>query len=257
MKLRSLPLPLTALSLATTTLVLAQTTTPPPARFHTDVGFNYVTGDYGLSSTTDVYVATAGATYEQGPWRTQLTVPYIVLTGPATVVGDGGIPRASTEREEGLGDVTLSGTYLFGPVVADTDLDLTARVKFPTASDSKGLGTGELDYYVEASARHHFGTFTPFATVGYRFLGSNATYPVKDGLYASLGAALAVNPSTVIGVSGSWRERIVDGGDDSVELLGFVAYDISPTWRVQGYALTGFTDASPDLGVGASISYRF
>jgi hypothetical protein len=37
----------------------------------------------------------------------------------------------------------------------------------------------------------------------------------------------------------------------------FVAHDFSPRWNLILYALTGFTDASPDFGAGGSISYRF
>jgi hypothetical protein len=36
-----------------------------------------------------------------------------------------------------------------------------------------------------------------------------------------------------------------------------VTYHLSEKWRVQGYAVKGFTDASPDHGIGGLAIYTF
>ena len=41
------------------------------------------------------------------------------------------------------------------------------------------------------------------------------------------------------------------------ELAGYWNHKFNPNLRLQAYALAGFTDGSPDYGVGASVKYSF
>ncbi len=247
-------------------MIIAQETaapvTPvaPELAWRADALFNYSSGDYGLAADTEVYVALVNLAYETASWRFQAGVPYLHVEGPATVVGGGaGVgTRPPGSSETGLGDVTLSGTYKFGPLTdAAIDTDFTAQVKLPTADEDKGLGTGETDVYLQFDVRKTYGRFTPFATLGYRFLGTNATYPLEDGLFASLGVATPVTDTTTVGASVSWREKIVAGGDDSIDAIAFAQQTLTTQWSALGYVLVGFTDAAPDFGVGAGVSYKF
>lgn len=231
--------------------------------FRLDFGVNYLTGDYGFSESTEVWLETASLTYEDAQWRLQAMVPIVTITGPATVVGNvtpgssGGTPRPTDRSETGLGDVLLGATHKFGPLGTGPNFDLTGRVKLPTADEDKGLGTGLVDVYVQADFYQTFGAITPFGSVGYAFLGSDDSYPLRDGFNASLGAAALVREGLIAGASLSWRAPIVDDGDDAMELLAFALKQLTSQWRVQGYVLTGFTEASPNLGVGGTVGYTF
>jgi hypothetical protein len=232
------------------------------ATWHVDSSVNYSRGDYGFTEDTEVFLALLTVTSETAHWRFQALMPALNIKGPATVVAGGGqagiVPgRPTKSSETGVGDLTLGAAYKFGAVFGDTSLDLGAQVKLPTASEQRGLGTGELDTMVQADLRHPMGSVTSFATLGYRFLGRSIQYQLKDGMYASLGFVQAVTSATSMGVSYNWRQRVTVGGADSSEVLGFFLHQINERWRVQGYALAGFTNASPDFGTGASLGYRF
>lgn len=237
----------------------AQTTAPvaAPYPWSVDVGLNYVTGDYGLNEDTDVWVQTTAITYEQAAWRFNATVPLVSISGPASIVGDVG--RGTTATERGLGDVTLAGTYQFiQPETGFADFDFTTRVKLPTANEDKGLGTGKTDVNLEVNYHHNLGTVTPFATIGYRFLGHSAAYPLKDGFYTTLGLAAPISDGgSTAGLALTWRERIVDGADHATEAMAFLSHPLDARWKLQGYALAGFTDASPNFGGGGLVGYKF
>lgn len=225
-----------------------------------DTSLNYSRGDYGLPDDTEVYVALLNAVYENKSWRFQVGVPVLHIEGPAAVVGGGaGVPvNSPSSSETGLGDVTVSGTYKFGPLTpAKIDTDFTAQVKLPTADEDKGLGSGEFDTYLQFDIRRSFGAVSPFATIGYRFLGTNSTYQLKDGLFATLGVAAPVGKVVTAGVAVSWREQIVDGGDDSVDAMIFAQRTFTEHWRGLVYGLAGFTDAAPDFGFGIGATCKF
>lgn len=230
---------------------------------HFDAGLNYSRGDYGLSEDTEIFLGLVTATAETAAWRLQALAPFINIDGPAAVIAGGaqgtGVPgRPNTGSATGLGDVTLGATYKFGAVFGNnTTVDVGAQLKLPTGSESRGLGTGETDAYFQADFRHPLGNLTPFATLGYRFLGSNAQYPLENGLFVSLGAVRRLTASTFAGASYNWRERIIRRGDHASEALGFFLHQLNERWRLQGYVLAGFTNASPDFGTGLSLGYRF
>lgn len=258
---------LSALSALTVALRAQESSAnPPPAvtaepnPWRIDALANYSRGDYGLASDTEVYVGLVNVVYDTASWRFQTSVPYLHIEGPATIVGGGAgvATQPADSSESGLGDITLSGTYKFGPLTrAAIETDFTAQVKLPTADEDRGLGTGKTDTYLQFDVRRSFDRVSPFATLGYRFLGSNSTYPLKDGFYASLGAATPVTEATTVGAAVSWREKIVDGGDDSVDAMLFAQTTLTDHWRVLAYGLAGFTDAAPDFGLGAGVTYKF
>lgn len=258
--MKTCPFPLLALMLAFGGTVCAQTTTPvvtEPNPWNLDVGLNYVTGDYGLNRDTDVWVQTTSLGYEKNPWRFEATLPFISLSGPASVIGDVG--RADTSTQRGAGDISVAATYQL--VRADAgrgNIDFTARLKLPTADEDKGLGTGETDLNVEFNYSRNLGEVTPFATLGYRFLGRSPAYPLKDGFYTTMGLAAPVGTNgTTAGLALTWRAAIVEDADSATELMAFVSRRLDENWKIQGFVLTGFTDASPDFGLGALVGYKF
>lgn len=250
-----------------TTLACAQDSTAvavAPATVKLGVGYDYSRGDYGLAQDTEVTFVPAHLSYDQGRWGFKASIPFINIKGPATVVAGGGTgtgagapTRPTTSSESGLGDVTLAATYHARPVPGELNIDLSGRVKFGTADEAKGLGTGETDFYTQIDLYQNFGVITPFANVGYRFLGSSQAYQLKDGFYATAGAAFRVSDKTVVGAAYDWRSRIIDGAEHGTDALAFVSVTPDETWNVLGYVLVGFNDASPDLGVGTLLSYKF
>jgi hypothetical protein len=244
--------------LAAAGLASAQTAvTTIPATTTLGTGFDYSRGDYGFATDTEVSSVPLNLVHERGPWLLSASFSWLNVKGPATIVGGGGAPRPTTASESGFGDIYAGATYHFGSLGGVVDMSATARVKLPTADEDRGLGTGEADYYGELTFFRTFSSVTPFVTVGYRALGDNATYDLRDGAYATGGAHFRLSVSTVVSALLTWRRPIVAGGDDAREGMVMVSHDFAERWRLTVYALKGFTDASPDFGTGVAASYRF
>ena len=226
--------------------------TPPAATVATGVDFSR--GDYGFATDTEVLSFPLDLGYENGAWLWRASFSWLRIKGPAAIIGAGAAPRPTAGSESGAGDIYLGGTYRMGAVLGDVNLDATVRVKVPTASESRGLGTGEADVYGQLDAYHTIGNLTPFASLGYRVLGDNTTYQLEDGVYASGGLHIRTSTATVVTASVNWGQPIVAAGDNTTDAMLAFTHDIDSSWRVMAYALKGFTDASPDVGGGARIT---
>lgn len=135
-------------------------------------------------------------------------------------------------------------------------LETTARLKWPVADSERGLGTGTTDVYLQLDGYRSFGSFTPFTAAGYRWLGNNPRYRLRDGMYGSVGSLYRLTTSVTVGASLDWRQRILAGGDHAAEATMLLVYRIDERWNMIGYVLKGFSDASPDVGVGLAVTVR-
>ncbi len=234
---------------------------PAPRPWTLGTGFDYSRGRYGLSEDTQVLSTPAIVTYETQQWTFRGSVPYVTIEGPAEVVllpaatGAVAAPGASNSVS-GLGDVAASATYRFAPVFGNLYTDLTGRLKLPTADTGRNLGTGKVDYFAQVGAYRAATYVIPFASAGYRMMGRTSRYPFKNGAFASAGLVVPFKEGHSVGLVGDWRSRLVEGGVDSIEATLFGVCRINPSWTIHGYVLMGFSDASPDLGMGASASLR-
>ena len=227
------------------------------------VGYDYSTGSYGNTSDTDIHYIPFSLSYKAFPWNLKLTVPYIRITGPGGVVGgvDGGlvIGTGSNKRmtEQGIGDVVVSTSYALdtlwdsGPFV-----DLTGKIKFATADEEKGLGTGENDYSLQIDVANTYGQVTPFATLGYKFMGDPSGIELDDIWFGSVGFDYKISSSLNGGVSLDFREATFSGSDDPREAVGYLNWKLSNNLSVMSYGVIGFSDGSPDTGVGLQLTYH-
>jgi len=228
------------------------------------IGADYSSGNYGLSDSTRVFYVPVTAKNETGRWVLKLVVPYIRITVLSNEVGTPEnqviLPNGSFVRrtESGLGDVVASALYnVLNPRSAPLGLDFGAKIKFGTADDSRGLGTGKNDFSLQADFFKPIGTLTPFGTLGYRRYGDPADIDLRNAFYASIGASYRMSQPTSVGLAYDWRDRIVEGGGRVSELTAYVSRRFSGDWKLQIYAVKGFTDASPDFGAGMALGYSF
>ncbi len=121
------------------------------------VGADYSSGNYGASERTEIFYVPVTAKHETGRWALKLVVPYIRITGPSNVIGAAEglvtLPGAGAVRrtETGLGDVVASAFYnALSERDASFGLDIGTKIKFGTADDSRGLGTGKNDFSLQA-----------------------------------------------------------------------------------------------------------
>lgn len=235
--------------------------------FSAGVGANYSTGKYGGSTPTRIWSIPFMARYETDLWTLKLTVPYLRVTSPANVIpdigsfsGSGRPPRRApgTTTESGFGDTVGSATYT-AYYDADTKrgLDLTGKVKLPTADADRGLGTGSVDESFQVDVYQTRGRFTMFADVGYTFFGHSDFVQLDNALYYGLGFSEKLNPEDSLGISFDGRQRVTPGGGPQREVTAFWNRRLDRDTRLQAYVLKGFADGSPDWGVGASLRRSF
>jgi hypothetical protein len=258
---------------------VAHAATTDSGRFSLSAGADYSSGKYGTDTTTDIWSVPVAAAYQTDRWTFKLTVPYINISGAGNVIpgvgkvnngnpkgrgrgnGGGTTPAPGTAASgsaSGLGDITASAGYeLFGSADRTFGLDLTGKVKFGTADENKGLGTGKNDYGLSLDTYKVSGDWTAFGGVGWMKYGSSQYIQLKNGFNANIGADYKLGASDNIGAYYYYRERIADTGAAQSELTGYWNHKFNDSLRVQAYALAGFADGSPDYGVGASLKYSF
>lgn len=226
-------------------------------------GFDFSSGNYGQAVTTDILYLPLTIKYETGPWTFRGTTSYVHVRGPANVIGTGDntafIGNASTAAfsRSGLGDTLLGVTYSlesFWPRAIY--IDLTAKVKLPTASTRKALGTGRTDFILQADFAKALGKFTPFGTIAYRFIGRPSAYRLHNAWNASGGLQYRLARGLDIGASYDYRQSALPGGVDPQEIFTYVAVGIGKKWSVDFYGVAGLTDGSPDAAGGIQVTFR-
>jgi hypothetical protein len=186
-------------------------------------------------------------------------VPYIRINGPGDVVrgADGNLVISSEASgrttESGVGDVLAALSYVFYPSSSALPaLELTGRIKLPTADEDEGLGTGETDYTLQADVSKSFGALSSFATLGYRVLGDSSDLDLDDGFLASLGIGYRFSPRLNLGLAFDYREASTDGTDDSREIVPYTSYRCSDSVTLGTYGVVGLSDSSSDLAIGVT-----
>ncbi|HMZ82766.1 MAG TPA: hypothetical protein PLC93_00655 [Rhodocyclaceae bacterium] len=235
-------------------------------------GVDFTSGKYGEADKTDTLVIPVLLKYETGPWTAKLNLPWIRTKG--TVNRETGELGGGTDRpsktQSGLGDLTASVFYsVLEPSKSGIGLDLGGKIKFATADSKKCLlTTGETDYSVQADLYTVAGDVTPFMTVGWTKKGDpvrrdancsslGEKIDFKNPWFAGVGFSYKLSSATSAGLSYDYRRKIVSTGDPVSEATVFVSHRLAPNLKLQGYGIAGFSDNSPDWGLGATIAYSF
>jgi predicted porin len=249
-------------------------------------GVDYAEGEYNTGSDDNwTWTFPFTAKYETGPWTLRASIAYVRAHGVNRDVGaaqPGAVAAVTVApgTQSGLGDTFLSVFYTVAdPAKYAVGVDLGARVKIVTASkDNDLITTGNTDYSLQADLYQAFGPYTVFGVIGWTSKGDirfrdrdlilpggarNPTFGLfleqgtKDPWYFAIGGNYKLSPQTTLGASYDFREKITDTGDEISEASVFLTHRITRQWRVQPYALVGFSDASPDWGLGAVFNYEF
>jgi hypothetical protein len=227
-------------------------------------GIDYTTGAYGSTTDTEILSVPFSMKYETERWTFAVTAPYISINGPGDVVGGTDSPivtkkgkskGVTTQTEEsGLGDIV--GAVSYSVVVPNDTLpgvDLTGKIKFPTADESKNLGTGEFDYTLLVDVYQRFGRLTPYAGVGYRVLGEPDGVELNNQFLLGVGASYDLSESLVGGLALDDRTSSSDQSDDPLELTPYLTWKATRSLKFNVYGVLGLSDGSPDYGGGVRL----
>jgi hypothetical protein len=226
------------------------------------IGANYSRGDYGETIDTKVASFPVALRYSKNRVRLRVSVPYIILSGPGSLldrgegggvdVGDGDL-RA--ERHQGIGDVSVQAGYLL-PLGSGLSLNATGRVKLPTASRAKRLGTGKVDVTAGLELVKNLKGASLYVGGRRRFVGEPDGANLRDVWGVSAGGNVRAAKGLSLGLDYSWRQSSRIGGGDISEVSGWANVRLNRRLRLTIFGGTGLTQNSSDLIAGTSLSYR-
>lgn len=162
----------------------------------------------------------------------------------------------ASQRSNGIGDVSIAAGYS----LALTDalyLDAGARIKLPTASRRKRLGTGEVDVTTSLDLSYDIGALSLYAGGRRKFAGNSATSAFRDTWGAGGGLSVRAGPGVSVGADYDWQQASTAGNGDISEVTGWASFRLNRKLRLQVFASTGLSTNSTDFAGGMTLSYRF
>jgi hypothetical protein len=94
-----------------------------------------------------------------------------------------------------------------------------------------------------------------FGTLGYQWLSDFRGIHLKDGLLANAGVNFRAGDKTNLGLSVSYRQPYYQTLSNQFSLSPYLLWDFTDGWRLSGYGLVGFTNASPNVGGGLRVIF--
>lgn len=180
-------------------------------------------------------------------------------TGDDLIDDDGnsdndGFAGADNTRS-GIGDVNVSAVYSID-LGSDFFLEPGVKLKLPTASKAKRLGTGKVDVTLSSDLVKEIGDATFYVHGRHKIAGKSAGSTIRPTWGAGAGVSYAFD-SVSIGADYDWQQSAFVGRKASSEITGWTNFKLVDGVGLTLYASTGLNSNSADLAAGASISVRF
>lgn len=155
----------------------------------------------------------------------------------------------------GLGDVVGSAGYrVVDNLLTGVQLVLSARVKFPTASVSQGLGTGRADVGGAASVRKRFGSGWLYGELGYIVLGKPAGTDLQNAVTWGVGGGKRLTSRLFLLGSAFGNSAVLPGYDAPAEIGAGLGVRLADRVNVTAIPTVGLSHASPKYGVTLGLS---
>jgi hypothetical protein len=232
---------------------------------------NYESGDYGTGVRSSSLYVPFTLKRSWGDFNASLTVPFVSQTSDGQVSNVGGRPvrtgkgraagvaAAATTTHSGLGDVIARG----GWAIMEEDprpFDLTAvvKLKLPTASKSKGLGTGEFDAGVGAEfAKTVAPGWTALADLYFTKIGDPPGQDLNNQVAADVGVSKLLAEHLTATALLEASNALVDGEPSPRDLRGILDYALNDRTSLSGGVMIGLSKGSADYGFSLGGSFRF
>ena len=195
--------------------------------------------------------------YKTDTWNIRASTSYLRVTSPSFVTPDGefidsgNVASVKRVTEEGMGDINIAGTYnLLDDRKYPVGLDVSAKVKIPTADEDKFLGTGKTDFGLNTEIFQSFGNWSPYWNVGYKWRGDPKDFNLKNIWSSSIGTDYRINDTFNVGIGYDWQQKTTKFSENAQEASAYVNYRVNDSNKLNFYMLTGFSNASPNFGSG-------
>jgi Putative MetA-pathway of phenol degradation len=160
--------------------------------------------------------------------------------------------------ESGLGDISLTAGYVLVEESQTTpQVRPTLYLKFPTADEDKGLGSGEFDFGPGLTLYKWLDDWHFFAEGLYVFQGDSGLYETKDyfSYNAGVGHQFSENLYGAVQVRGATAPA--EGAEQSLEGRFKVVWRMASDISLEGYVGTGLSGASADFSSSLAVFFDF
>jgi hypothetical protein len=242
----------------------AADSTATPHGFVADLGFGYLSGDYGGSDRASVESVTARLRWLLSRGEVRLSLPWHRLTD-ATLVGGLPVSRVAlpalpgaTDTVSGIGDSKVRGElFLVRGTATRPWVSLLGEVKLPTGNEEQGLGTGEPDYTAGIGLIQPLGRVSLLADAGRTLVGSPTGTALEDVTSFGAGLSLAFGPRRDRQAFVYFEDRThpVPDLDDrrDVTLGGQLRIGRGQRTSLSGSVILGLSDTAEDYGVALTF----
>jgi len=137
-------------------------------------------------------------------------------------------------------------------------VNLTGRIKFPTADEDKGLGTGEFDYgFGGELAKSLTRDLILYLDGGYTFLGDPKGRNFRNQWNYDVGLGYYLTDDLRASVFYEEYRAVVKGIPNARDLYGDVNYRITNAIRLNAGGFVGLSDSAADFGFSGGVRFRF
>ena len=235
--------------------------------FGLSIGTSVASGDFGSADRSRIVSTALGARFTTGALRLSASLPYmnirsrgIVFSGidGTPVIAAGARPGAPRITVHGVGDMTLGAAYTIQESGAAPEVELSGRIKVPTASDDSQLSTGKTDASAGIQLAKTVGRVAPFVSATYRWFGDTPIVRLEDGFAASAGASVGFGGSAVGLFSYHYAQAATRLIRNSHELFGGVSARLpGSAIRLTGFATAGLSSGAAATSGGISLALGF
>lgn len=227
---------------------------------------NYETGEYGTSTRTDTFYMPVTVKRYLNEGDLSVIIPYIIQTGGSEVITiDGTVFQVTTApgpdvTNSGLGDLVLRGSYYLFSESREVpfDLNLTAKIKVPTADESKGFGTGEFDTGVGLEfAKTLSSGFTGYLDIYYTAIGDPPGVDFEDRVFFDVGFSRMLSPGWALSAFYEESTQLLKSKTNLRDFLVCFEFKADSRTKIFFSATLGLTETSPDYGLSAGASFLF
>jgi len=160
-----------------------------------------------------------------------------------------------TSAQAGFGDVVTSVGYrVIDDRAAGLQLVASTRIKVPTASASRGFGTGRPDLGAVASVRKRFRTGWFYAEGGYLLVGNPAGANLRNAVLWNAGIGRRLAERVYLLGSASGNSAIVQEFGAPVEVGAGLGFRLAQHFVVTALPSVGLSAASPKYAVTIGLS---
>jgi hypothetical protein len=237
-----------------------------PARFTFRMGAGYDQGTFGATETSRAYYAPFSLKYTARRFDIGVSSAFARIDTAGGIRLIDGVPTQTDSssgplQENGIADTTIRSRFFVvvdeGRGTAKPSITPFFKVKIPTADESRGMGTGKVDYGVGVEIDKEVGPIFLFGDVAYTVMGKIPGLNFRNRPAASFGVGKQVSDTVTVSSMVDWRRSIIAGNTNPTELVGMLSYKASSRVTVTPNAFVGLTQGSPDFGAGLQLSFKF